>query len=133
MANYMFILRPIEKKFKVVCTACAKRGIVSDFCQTCRGTGTKGQRMAQYYVQDKPIEIIKVDRDPKTGVLRYWENLSEFFYETVYPELNKYVQEVPHGIHLCHDTRKSAQVECDRLNNYLASKTIGTTGGLYGP
>lgn len=122
MANYMFILRPTEKKYKVVCPTCATRGMVLDRCPTCCGAGTKWLRMMQYYVQDRPIEIEKIDRDPHTGVLRYWENLSEFFYETVTPKLNKYVPEVPYGVHLCHDTRKSAQVECDRLNKYLSDQ-----------
>ena len=119
MANYMFILRPIEKKFRVVCPTCAKRGLVEDTCRTCFGAGVKGKSIHQYYVQEKPIEITHIDRDARTGVLRYWENLSEFFYETVYPALNKYVVDVPHGIHLCHDSRQSAQIECERVNKYL--------------
>jgi hypothetical protein len=119
MANYMFVLRPTEKKYKVVCPICAKRGIVEDSCFTCHGTGIKRKSVFQYYVQDRPIEIIRIDRDPKTGILRYWENLCEFFYETVDPKLNKYVPEVPYGIHLCHDDRKSAQVECERINKFL--------------
>ena len=122
MANYMFILRPTEKKYRVVCPACAKRGLVSDYCLTCHGTGVKGSVMKQYYVQDRPIEIEKIDRDPHTGVLRYWENLSEFFYETTTPQLNKYIPEVPYGVHLCHDTRKSAQTECDRINKHLSTQ-----------
>ena len=119
MAYYMFILRPTEKKFKVVCPACAKRGEVVASCRTCCGAGVRGKSIMQYYVQEKPIEIEKVDRDPKNGILRYWENLSEFFYETVTPKLNKYAPDVPYGVHLCHDTRKSAEIECERINNYL--------------
>jgi hypothetical protein len=119
MANYMFVLRPTEKKYKVVCPICAKRGIVEDSCSTCRGTGIKRKSVFQYYVQDRPIEITRIDRDPKTGILRYWENSCEFFYETVDPKLNEYVPEVPYGIHLCHDDRKSAQVECERINKFL--------------
>ena len=120
MANYMFILRPTEKKYRVVCPACVKRGVISDICPTCHGTGAQGKRMVQYYVQERPIEIVKTDRDPKRGVLRYWENMSEFFYETTTPELNNYVPYVPFGVHLCHDDRKSAQAECDRINKYLS-------------
>jgi hypothetical protein len=119
MANYMFVLRPTEKKYKVVCPICAKRGIVEDSCSTCHGTGIKRKSVFQYYVQDRPIEITRIDRDPKTGILRYWENSCEFFYETVDPKLNEYVPEVPYGIHLCHDDRKSAQVECERINKFL--------------
>lgn len=119
MANYMFVLRPTEKKQKVVCPACAARGEVVSGCNTCGGAGVINRRMSQYYVQDRPVQITYTDRDPKTGVLRYWENASEFFYETLYPELNKYVPQVPHGIHLCHDDMKSAQTECERINRHL--------------
>jgi RecJ-like exonuclease len=119
MANYMFILRPAEKKFKVVCPECAKRGEVLDTCKICHGTAIKRKSIQQYYVQEKPIEITYTDREMRTGVLRYWENSCDFYYETVYPELNKYVPAVPHGIHLCHDSYKSALTECDRINKYL--------------
>lgn len=119
MANYMFILRPTEKKYKVVCPDCAKRGEVLASCRCCCGAGVRGKTIQQYYVQERPIEIEKIDRDPKTGVLRYWENLSEFFYETVTPKLNKYTPEVPYGVHPCHDTRKLAETECERINSYL--------------
>ena len=123
MANYMFILRPTEKKYKAVCSDCARRGEVLNSCRQCNGTGVKGKRMFQYYVQERPIEIVKTDRDPKIGVLRYWENFSEYFYETVTPNLNKYVPEVPYGVHLCHDTMKSAMAECERINNYLSERS----------
>lgn len=122
MANYMFVLRPTEQKRKIVCPACVKRGEVINSCALCCGSAIKTTRFPQYYVQDKPIEITKVDRDFETGILRYWEGANEFFYETVYPSLNKYVPEVPFGIHLCHDTRFSAQAECERINKYLAEK-----------
>jgi hypothetical protein len=119
MANYMFILRPTEKIRKTVCPQCAERGEVISSCTTCHGAGVRKQQIPQYYVQDKPICISKIDRDPKTGILRYWDSRCEFFYETVYPELNEYVPKVPHGVHLCHDSMKSAQAECERINTYL--------------
>jgi RecJ-like exonuclease len=122
MANFMFILRPTEKVSKTVCPVCAERGEVLDSCPMCKGSAIKKNRFTQYYVQDKPIQIEKVDRDPKTGILRYWENTSEFYYDTTYPTLNKYVPEVPYGVHLCHDTRESAQVECDRINACLTAR-----------
>ena len=122
MANYMFVLRNTEKRYRVVCPTCFKRGIVDDSCSTCGGAGTYRKMVIQYYVQDKPIHITKVDREPNTGILRYWENNWEFFYETVYPELNKYVPNVPHGIHLCHDCIETAQVECERINKYLINE-----------
>ena len=119
MANFMFILRPTEKKYRVVCPDCAKRGEVLSSCKCCHGVGVISKRFPQYYLQDKPIEITRIDRDPETGILRYWEDSSDFFYETLYPELNKYVPNVIHGIHLCHDTWQSAHVECERINKYL--------------
>lgn len=122
MANYMFILRPIEDKIKVVCSACAKHGEVVDSCRFCHGEGVHKKTVIQYGVKEKPVQIDHTDRDSKTGVLRYWTSDSEFFYETVYPELNKYVPNVPHGIHLCHDDMKSAITERDRINKYLKAE-----------
>jgi RecJ-like exonuclease len=124
MANYMFVLRPTDKKHKVVCPACASRGEVLDTCPVCHGTAIKKVCIPQYYVQDKPILISKTDRDPDTGILRYWESLCEYFYEVVYPELNRYVPDVPHGIHLCHDDKASAMRECERINKYLVNKKL---------
>jgi hypothetical protein len=125
MANFMYVLRPVEKVHKSVCPRCAARGEVLDSCSECHGTAIKKTKLYQYYVQDKPIHIDHTDREPKTGILRYWEDSSEFYYETVYPELNKYVPNVPHGIHLCHDTMQSALVECERINNYIFDQKIG--------
>lgn len=124
MATFMFVLRPTEKVYKSVCPACAARGEVLDSCTTCRGTAIKRFRFTQYYVQDRPIQIDKIDRDPKTGILRYWENMSEYYHETTTPDINKYVPEVPYGVHFCHDTRASAETECARINKYLADKAI---------
>jgi hypothetical protein len=122
MANYMFVLRPTEKKFTTVCSACAKRGEVVDSCRTCHGKGITRKSVFQYYIQDRPIEINYIDRDPKTGILRYWEDASNFFYETVTPDLNNNVPNVPYGVHLCHDNWKSAEAECERINEYLSKK-----------
>lgn len=122
MANYMFILRSTEKLHKSVCPECAKRGEVLSTCPVCHGSAIKKYRFTQYYVQDRPIQIVKIDRDPKTGILRYWENMSEFYSETTTPEINEYVPEVPYGIHFCHDDRKSAEAECKRVNEHLVAK-----------
>lgn len=125
MANYMFVLRPCKETRKVVCPTCASRGEVLNSCRVCGGSGIKKETIPAYCVQDKPIEIVKVDRDPKTGILRYWEGACDYFYETVDSSLNKYVPDVPYGIHLCHDTKASAQHECERINTIL--KEIATT------
>lgn len=122
MVNYMFILRPTEKVVKTVCPTCAKRGEVVNTCMTCHGSAVQKKHIPQYYVQDRPIPITYIDRDCDTGILRYWENSSEFYYETTCSKLNKYVPEVPYGVHLCHDTWKSAKAECERINNYLHEK-----------
>ena len=119
MANYMFVLRPGKDTRKVVCPACANRGEVISSCRVCGGNGTKKESIPAYYVQDRPIEIVKVDRDPKTGILRYWEGACDYFYETLDPSLNKYVPKVPYGVHICHDSKASAQQECDRINSFL--------------
>ena len=119
MANYMFVLRPTNKSHKVVCPECVKRGEVLDSCHTCRGSAIKKSNITQYYVQDRPIEIVKVDRDPKTGILRYWEDSSNYFDETTYNSMNKYVPDVPYGIHFCHENKLSAAIECERVNAYL--------------
>jgi hypothetical protein len=50
--------------------------------------------------------------------------MSACYHETVYTELNKYVPKVPHGVHFCHDDRKSADTECARVNKYLADKAV---------
>jgi hypothetical protein len=76
----------------------------------------------QYYVRNNPIEIVKIDRDPANGILRYWEDLSNFCYETTTHELNEYVPDVPYGVHLLHEDKETAQVECDRINKYLKEK-----------
>ena len=122
--NCMFVLRPTKKTYKVVCPTCAARGEITDTFSTCKGTAIKKCCSTQYYVQDRPIQIVRTDRDPKTGILRYWEGSSEYFYETTYPTLNRYVPEVPYGIHLCHDDRKSAEAECERINKYLHEKSL---------
>jgi hypothetical protein len=120
MANYMYILCPTDKSYKTVCPECAKRGEVLKSCTTCHGSAIKNHKRTQYYLQNNPIQIVNVDRDPETGIIRYWESQSEYYYETTYNSLNKFVPDVPYGIHLCHETEASAIRERDRINEYLA-------------
>lgn len=122
MATFMYVLRPEEKRHKVVCSDCHRRGEVVDTCRICRGSGIKSTTSMQFRVKDKPIEIVKIDRDPKTGIMRYWENMSEFYHETTTHKINKYIPDVPYGVHLCHDTRRSAEIECERINTYLKTR-----------
>ena len=122
MANYMFFIRLTSQKHKKVCHVCAERGEVIDSCKVCHGQGVKVWRIPAYEVKEKPVLIERVDRDPKTGILRYWEDASVFCYDAVDSSLNRYVPDVPYGVHLMHDSYKSAQAECERVNKYLADK-----------
>jgi RecJ-like exonuclease len=118
-AFYFYRLKPTTTKFRAVCPTCAARGQIVETCRNCGGSGEIRRSYNSYEVASHPVEIVKIDRDPKTGVLRYWENMSEFFYETVTPDLNKWVPPVPHGVHLLHSTLAEASAEADRINNYL--------------
>lgn len=115
----MFKLKLIEVKKKRVCSTCYAKGEVKSDCRKCHGSGTIGFTTMRYKVDVYPVEIVKVDRDPKTGIIRYWENLSEFFYETTTPRLNKYVPEVPFGVHLIHESYDEAFAEANRVNKAL--------------
>lgn len=112
-------LKPTTTKFRAVCPTCAARGQITETCSNCGGSGEIRRSYTSYEVARYPVEIVKIDRDPKTGVLRYWENMSEFFYETITPDLNKWVPLVPHGVHLLHPTLSEASAEANRINRYL--------------
>lgn len=115
----MVKLKPVETKKKRVCPACYAKGEVIDDCHKCHGAGVINSKTVRYNVVARPVEIVKIDRDPKTGVIRYWENQSEFFYETVTHKLNKYVPDVPFGIHLVHENYEDAFAEANRINKAL--------------
>lgn len=112
-------LTPTTTKFRAVCTACARRGRIVEDCKTCHGSGEVMRSHMKYELNRRPIDIVKVDRDSRTGIIRYWTDMSEFFYETVTPSLNKYVPEVPHGIHLVHKSLLDAENEANRINRHL--------------
>ena len=115
----MIKLKPVEVKKKRVCSACYTKGEITDSCRKCHGTGVINSKVIRYNVATHPVEIVKIDRDRETGIIRYWENQSEFFYETTIPSLNKYVPEVPFGIHLLHDNYEEAFAEAARINEAL--------------
>lgn len=115
----MIKLKPVDVKKKRVCPACYAQGEVTDDCHKCHGAGVINSKTVRYNVVPRPVEIVKIDRDPKTGIIRYWENKSEFFYETVTPKLNKYVPEVPFGIHFVHENYEEAFAEATRVNKAL--------------
>lgn len=126
----MIKLKPVETKKKRVCPACYAKGEVTDDCHKCHGAGIINSKTIRYNVIARPVEIVKVDRDPKTGIIRYWENQSEFFYETVTPKLNKYVPEVPFGVHLIHESYEDAFAEADRINKALDDIEVKATKGF---
>jgi hypothetical protein len=126
----MIRLKPVETKKKRVCPACYAKGEVIDDCHQCHGAGIIKSKTIRYNVVARPVEIIKVDRDPKTGIIRYWENQSEFFYETTTPKLNKYVPEVPFGIHLTHESYEDAFAEATRVNKALDELEVKATKGF---
>ena len=128
--SLMVKLTPIETKKKRVCPACHSRGEVTANCNRCHGAGVINSKTIRYKVAPQPIEIVKVDRDPRTGIIRYWENKSEFFYETVTPKLNKYVPEVPFGIHLIHDNYDDAFAEAERVNKALDETEVKANKGF---
>ena len=111
-----FVLRMVVKKKIVVCEKCHKAGQVLPFCHECGGKGTYYKSYQCYEVSPHKVEIEKIDREPETGKLRYWISMSEFYYDEVYPEDNKYVGEYPHGVHLIHFSLEEATNEANRLN-----------------
>jgi hypothetical protein len=126
----MIKLKPVDVKKKRVCPACYAKGEVTDDCHKCHGTGVINSKTVRYNVVARPVEIVKIDRDPKTGVIRYWENQSEFFYETITPKLNKYVPEVPFGVHLIHESYEDAFAEANRINKALEELEVKATKGF---
>jgi hypothetical protein len=126
----MIRLKPVETKKKRVCPACYAKGEVIDDCHKCHGAGVINSKTIRYNVVARPVEIVKVDRDPDNGVIRYWENQSEFFYETATPELNKYVPEVPFGVHLLHDSYEEAFAEAARINKALEELEVKANKGF---
>jgi hypothetical protein len=122
----MIKLRLVETKKKRVCPACYATGEVTDNCYKCHGAGIINSKTIRYNVVERPVKIVKIDRDPKTGIIRYWENQSEFFYETTTHELNEYVPEVPFGVHLLHDSYEDAEAEAERVNKVLDAQDAET-------
>jgi hypothetical protein len=126
----MFMLKAVETKKKRVCPTCFAKGEVKTDCHKCRGAGVINSKTIRYDVAMRPKEIEKIDRDPKSGVLRYWENKSEFFYETTTPALNKYVPDVPFGIHFIHRNYEEAQAEAERVNKALEEAEVRANKGF---
>lgn len=114
-----FILRKTTKKKVVTCERCHRIGQVLPSCPECGGKGTHYKSYQCYEVSPRKIMIEKTDRDPENGKLRYWTSASEFYYDEVYPEDNKYIEYYPHGIHFVHFSFEAATNEANRLNAIL--------------
>ena len=111
-----YVLRMVTEKKVVVCERCHRVGQVLPCCHECGGKGTHYKSYQCYEVNPRKIEIEKIDRDPKTGKLRYWTSMSEFYYDEIHNEDNKYVAEYPHGVHMVHFSLQEATNEANRLN-----------------
>lgn len=111
-----YVLRMVLRDKIVVCEKCHKAGQVLPHCTRCGGKGTHRKSYQCYEVNPRKAEIEKIDRDPKNGKLRYWTSASDFYYEEIRPEDNKYIGDYPHGIHMVHFSLEEATNEANRLN-----------------
>lgn len=117
-----FILRKVTKKKVVTCRKCTERGRVLPCCPECGGKGVHNKSYQCWEVNPRKIDIEKIDRDPENGQIRYWTGYSEYFYDMVTPEYNKFAEEYPHGIHYIHFDIKEAMAEVNRLNKILEQR-----------
>jgi hypothetical protein len=97
----MHLVKEYPLKIQVTCQKCSDLGYINKTCSACNGKGVHNKTLIIYKVDRKPWEIIKIDRDSKTGILRYWDDESCYFSEEK---------------HLMHFTIKDTQNECDRRN-----------------
>lgn len=111
-----YVLRLETKKKVVTCESCTSNGEVVPGCNRCGGKGTHHKSYQVYEVSPRKVEIVKIDRDPNTGELRYWTDKSEFYPESVTNERNHYVADYPHGVHFIHFNYQEALNEVNRLN-----------------
>ena len=114
-----WVLKMRPRVIRVVCESCHKKGFVQDSCPVCGGKGSHKKTQMAWTVSPNQIDIEKIDRDPKTGMLRYWTSLSEFFCETT---SHAPYQGYPYGVHFVHFNYKEAVNEADRLNSILRER-----------
>lgn len=114
----MWVLKLVPaKKIKVCCERCFKAGEVDPRCTLCGGKGVHLKSQGQEFkVMDTPVTIIKIDRDPKDGMLRYWESADTCYREEQNHNYNQYVPEEAGVVHFIHFTRADAMKECARVN-----------------
>ena len=117
-----YVLTPEERAVKKVCPRCVQvNSIIYDSCPVCHGNGFIKKRYQHFSVRRNLIDIVKISREELTGHLIYWTSASEFYHEETYNTDNKYVPDVPYGIHFIHFTKEDAEREAERINKYLES------------
>ena len=97
----MYSIREKPFKIQVPCRNCAEKGYINKSCQACNGKGIHNKIFIAYKVNEREEKIEKIDREDKTGELRYWEDSSNFFYESS---------------KLIHFNKEDAKTECDKRN-----------------
>lgn len=114
----MYALKLVPaKKIRVCCERCSKAGEVDPSCTVCGGKGVHVKSQGQEFkVMDDPVSIIKIDRDEKDGMLRYWESTDTCYREEVNHNYNQYVPEEAGVVHFIHFSRADAVRECARVN-----------------
>lgn len=122
-----WILKLVPDKIQVVCESCHRNGKIDSKCPVCGGKGIHNKTQWKWVVSKCQTDIVKIDRDPKTGELRYWTDMSCFFPETI-EEFNRYPGPIcnnyPHGAHLVHFNYSEAVTEADRLNETLKERGV---------
>ena len=97
----MYSIKEVPFKIQVPCQRCSDNGYINKNCATCNGKGIHNKMLPIRKVRERANEIVKIDRDSGTGELRYWEDMSCFYYESSL---------------LIHFNKRDAIKECDKRN-----------------
>lgn len=120
-----WVLKLVPEKIKVVCESCHRKGKIDTKCPVCGGKGTHNKTQLKWVVSNTQTDIVKIDRDPETGGLRYWTDMSCFFPETI-EEFKRYYDpfhsRYPYGAHVVHFNHPEAVTEANRLNMVLKER-----------
>lgn len=120
----MVRIKMTESKVKQCCPSCSKKSQIDYDCPICGGSGTRKKTIKRYEVVKGYTDICRIDRNPETGRLRYWTSSSEYYFEEVFPTDNRYVPDIPNGIHFLHHSSEDAQRECNRINKILEERGL---------
>lgn len=117
----MYVLKLVpSKRIRVCCERCSAAGEVDPSCTICGGKGVHFKSQGQEFkVMDDPVSIIKIDRDPKDGMLRYWESADTCYREEQNHNYNQYVPEEAGVVHFIHFSKGDAVAECIRVNQRM--------------